>query len=366
MTGTIIGVGVFSLPYIASKVGVWTMLFYFLILGAVVILYTLIYGEISLRTKGLCRLPGYARKYLGPWGERIAFFNNSLGFTGAILAYLIVGGSFLSSLLAPIFGGSSFLYVLVYFSAGALLIYFGIRSIARIESLLLMFFFAILLFILQRGFSSISLTNLLNFDFHSLFLPYGAVLFSLGGSFLVPEIKEILGNNTKALKKIIFLAILISTLTYIFFIFLITGITGQNTSADAISGLKDSIGDGIVSLALLFGILTTFTSFLTTGLTLKKILWYDLKINKDIAWALACFVPLLFFLVGLNNFIAVVSLTGGVFLGVDVVLMTLIYLKAKTKGELKPAYSLNLPRLLVYSLILFFVLGIVYEVIYFI
>ena len=83
--------------------------------------------------------------------------------------------------------------------------------------------------------------------------------------------------------------------------------------------------------------------------------------NKNLSWFLACFIPLLFFIFGLKNFIAVISLTGGVFLGIDVILIILSYLKAKTKGDQKPAYSLKIPNLLVYSLILFFILGIVYE-----
>lgn len=365
LTGTIIGVGLFSLPYITSKVGIVTMLIYFLVLGAVVTIYSLFYGEISLRTKGLHRLPGYARKYLGPWAERLAFFSNSLGLSGALLAYLIVGGGFLFSLFKPILGGSNFIYLLIFFSVGAILIYFGIKSIAQVELLLLIFFFGILVFVFVRGFSLVKPEHLFVFSPAYLFLPYGAVLFSLSGIALVPEVKEILSRNRAALKKLILLAIAISVITYLFFIYLILGITGPDVSVDAITGLKKFLSQGITSLALIFGFLSVFTSFLTLGLTLKKILWYDLKLKKDLAWALACFVPLILFIIGLNNFITVISLAGGVFLAIDAILITLVYLKAKTRGELKPAFSLNLPRFLIYALILFFVLGIIYEIIYF-
>ncbi len=341
------------------------MLIYFLILGAVVTIYSLFYGEISLRTKGLHRLPGYARKYLGVWGERLALFSNSLGLSGALLAYLIVGSGFLFSLFKPILGGSSFIYLLIFFSVGAILIYFGIKSIAQVELSLLILFFAILVFVFVRGFSLITAEHLFVFNAGYLFLPYGAVLFSLSGIALVPEVKEMLSRNRTALKKLIVLAIAISVITYLFFIYLILGISGSDVSVDAITGLGKFLSQGIISLALIFGFLTVFTSFLTIGLTLKKILWYDLKLNKDLAWALACFVPLILFIIGLNNFITVISLAGGVFLAIDAILITLVYLKAKTRGELKPAFSLNLPRFLIYALILFFILGIIYEIIYF-
>jgi len=54
-------------------------------------------------------------------------------------------------------------------------------------------------------------------------------------------------------------------------VFLVTGITGPKTSKEAIIGIKDFVGNTIVILALGFGILTCFTSFLTLGLTLKKV-----------------------------------------------------------------------------------------------
>ncbi|MBU1289941.1 hypothetical protein KKG85_01720, partial [Patescibacteria group bacterium] len=185
------------------------------------------------------------------------------------------------------------------------------------------------------------------------------------GSSLIPEVKEILKDNPKKLKSVIIWSVLVSAIVYLIFIFLILGITGQGTSNEAIAGLKAMLNNGVAEMALLFGILTVFTSFLTLGLTLKKILWYDLKLKKNLAWALACFVPLALFLLGFDDFIAIISLTGGVLLGVDVLLIILIYLKAKTKGDLIPVYSVNLPRFFAYFLILFFVAGAIYEIIYF-
>lgn len=366
LTGTIIGVGLFSLPYITSKVGIWVMLFYFFVLGTVVILIGLFYGEVALRTESLCRLPGYAEKYLGSSAKKISFISCSLGLTGSILAYIIVGGSFLNALMEPFFGGSNLIYTLVFFTVGASLIYFGVKSIARIEFLLLVLLFVVLVLIFNRGSDLIEIKNLFVFDLKYLFLPYGAILFSLSGSSIIPEIKEILKDSPKKLKSVIISAILVSALVCFVFIFLILGITGQNTSSEAIAGLGRTINNGVVEMALIFGILTVFTSFITLGLTFKKMLWYDLKLKKDLAWVLACFIPLSLFLLGFNNFIVIIGLTGGVFLGIDVVLIVLIYLKAKTKGDLVPAYNLNPSRFLVYFLILFFALGVFYEIFYFI
>ena len=355
LAGTIIGVGFFALPYITLKVGFWVMLGYFLILGSLVILIHSFFGELSLKTPDLKRLPGFAKIYLGKAGESLAYLSTVLGFFGAILAYLIVGGEFLNELLSPIFGGSPLFYTFLYFALGALLIFFGIKAVVKVELFGLILFIAILLIVFFKSQNSIVISNLFpKPDWSYLFLPYGVILFSLwGGAALIPEIEEILGKSKKALKWVIPLTFLIPIAVYIFFIYLILGITGVQTTELALSGIKDVLGDGVLALLLLFGLLTTFTSFIAVGLTLKKVFWYDLKIKENFAWAITCFVPLILFLIGLKQFIFIVSFIGGVMIGIEGILILLMYRKIKPKN------------FFVYSLLLVFLAGIIYAIIYF-
>jgi tyrosine-specific transport protein len=358
LSGTIIGVGLFALPYVTLKVGFWVILGYFLALGTLVILIHLFFGELALKTPDFKRLPGFAKIYLGNWGEKVAYVSTILGIFGALLAYLLVGGEFFTELLSPIFGGNSLIYTLFYFIIGAILIFSGIKAIARVEFWGLILFFAILFAIFFRGFSQIEISNLFIGNWKSgvgnLFLPYGIILFSLWGAALIPEIEEMLGNKKNLILKIIPISILIPIVIYLFFIYLISGITGSQTTESALTGLRNVLGDGIVSLALIFGLLTTFTSFIALGLTLKKVFWYDLKFGKIISWVITCFLPLILFLAGFKNFIQVISFVGGVMLGIDGILILLMYRKLKPKR-----------RFLIYPLILIFLGGIVYEIVYF-
>jgi len=132
LVGTIVGVGFFALPYIASKVGIWTMLGYFLVLTPLVIIIHHFFGEVALRTKDFLRLPSFAEIYLGRWGRRVALASSVFGLIGVSLAYIIIGGQFLSNLLIPVFGGSPLLYALVYFVFGAIMIFGGIGAISKI------------------------------------------------------------------------------------------------------------------------------------------------------------------------------------------------------------------------------------------
>ena len=365
LSGTIIGVGLFSLPYITLKVGFLVMLGYFLVLGTLVILVHQFFGELALKTPDLKRLPGFAKFHLGKWGEKLAFLSSIFGIFGAILAYLIVGGEFLGNLLSPFFGGGNLIWTLFYFAVGALLIFFGIKAIAKVEFWGLILFFFVLILIFLRSKFLINIENLFISQWSivksHLFLPYGAILFSLWGAALIPEVEEMLGERKKLLKKIIPIAILIPILVYLFFIYLILGITGAQTTESALTGLRNFLGDRIVSLALFFGVLTTFTSFITLGLTLKKVFWYDLKVEKNLAWAITCFIPLILFLIGIKQFIPVIIFVGGVMLGIDGILILLMYHKLQVKNQKSRVKS----YLMTFPLILIFLGGIIYEIIYF-
>ena len=95
LIGTIIGAGVFGIPYVMAKSGIIFCLFYFLILGAAALFLHLFFGEIVLRTKKKHRLIGYTEKYLGGRAKILVSFSTIIGTIGALLAYIILGGNFL-------------------------------------------------------------------------------------------------------------------------------------------------------------------------------------------------------------------------------------------------------------------------------
>ncbi|MBI4837336.1 MAG: hypothetical protein HY813_02960 [Candidatus Portnoybacteria bacterium] len=366
LAGTIIGVGLFGLPYITIKAGIWVMLGYFLVLTPLVIIIHQFFGEVALQTKDFLRLPSYAEIYLGKWGRRASFFSIIFGYLGAILAYLIVGGQFLGGLLIPILGGSNFFYTLIYFAAGAILIYLGIKAVSKIEFWGLILFFVILAGVLWRAAGFLRAGNLFSASAGTgdWFLPFGAILFSLWGAMMIPEIEEMLGDNKRLLRKIITGAILMAALVYLIFIIFVVAVTGDKTSPEALVGLGKVLGGGVVMAMFLFGVLTTFTSFISVGLTLNKVFWYDLKINRRLSWFIACFIPLFLFLIGLQNFIKVISLVGGVALAVEGVLIVLMYRKLKQLKGVEEIFGQSL-YFLTYPLIIALLLGVAYEIIYF-
>lgn len=358
--GTIIGVGIFGLPYVTSKAGFFVVLFYFLAMSFIAILIHLLFSKVVLGTETLYRLPGFVGEYMGSNWKKITLLTIGAGLVGALLAYLIVGGTFLEYFFTPYLGGNNLIYTLLFFIAGAYLIFRDIKHISVVEFSLLIVFFAILISLFIKAVPFIDLSNFQKTDLSFIALPYGVVLFALWGSSLIPELEEMLGSGAqKLLKWVIISGILLAAITYLFFVFMIVGVTGPNTSKEGISGLSNILGNGIIRLGFIFGVITCFTSFITLGLTLKKILWYDFKLSPKLSWFIACFAPLILFFLGLKEFISVIGLTGAFALGFEAIITVFLY-KAFLKKRLSQKMNIWL-----YALPVFFVIGIFFEIFYF-
>ncbi|MEK7167074.1 MAG: aromatic amino acid transport family protein [Patescibacteria group bacterium] len=362
LIGTTIGVGIFGLPYVIAKIGFTPGMLYLIGLGLIILLLNLCYGEIVSRTKKNHQLPGYAKIYLGKWGEFVAILITCFGFYGALLAYLIMAGDFLHLILGKVFPLLSFDYSLIFFVFTTIAIFFGIKAIPKIEFLMVIFLLIIILIIFIFGFPQIKFENLLSMNLEYFFLPFGVILFALGGGSAIPIMEIVLKEKKFLLKKAIILGTLIPLIIYILFGLVCVGAIGQIMSENAIISLGNILGQKILFLGSIFGFFTTTASFLILGLSLKQIYHYDYNLNKTISTILVCFIPLLIFLFGWTDFIKIIGITGSFISGLAGIIIILIYWQAKTKGDDTPAYSMKIPYFLVYFIIAIFSLGIIYQI----
>jgi len=202
LSGTILGAGIFSLPYITYKVGIFPMILYFLVLGSILTSIHIFVAKISLRTPDFKRLPGFVGYYLGETLKKISLFLTIFGLFGTLLSYLILGGSFLEKIFNQLLNIKlpSIYYYLFYFLFGILFIYFGIKAIDKIELISLSLFIFILIFIFFREKTLINFNNFIFFqksNLSNLFLPYGPLIFALWGVDLIPELEELLEKSGK-------------------------------------------------------------------------------------------------------------------------------------------------------------------------
>src|SRR5437867_3832320 len=100
LVGSMVGVGIFGLPYAFAQAGFWLGMTLLVLIGLATLLIDFMYGEVILRTHAQHQLLGYAKLYLEPVHQKLLFFSTVLlGYVG-LLAYIIISGDFLNTLLS--------------------------------------------------------------------------------------------------------------------------------------------------------------------------------------------------------------------------------------------------------------------------
>lgn len=362
LTGTIIGAGIFALPYVFSKVGFLTGLFLLLVVGAIILLNSWLYGEVILRTSGEHRLIGYAQHYLGKKGKIAATFSTVFGFYGSIITYLILGTSFLRIVFQPIFDHGEIFWAFVFFGFAALSILVGLRIVSAIEFVISFLLVAIALIFAFKGLPFVRFDGgFFLLDGHYQFLAYSVIFYSLLGSSALPEMRQILKGREKKFKTAIFWGIFIPVVVYALFAVSVAAVSGTNTTKEAILGLEPFFGRWAILLGSFFGFIAVFSSFIVIGLSLRKNFQFDYKINRYLAWFLVCFVPLAFYLAGIKDLLKIMGVVGIVMGGIEGVLLILLYKKADRQGDRRPEYDISVPTWVLWGLIFVFVFGMAYQ-----
>ncbi len=366
LIGTIVGAGMLGIPYVVSQAGLLYGLGLILILGVAFLLLYLMLGEVVLRTREQHQLAGYADKYLGPSGKRIMTLITLVSIYGALTAYLIGEGI---SLHAIFKFGSPLLYTLIFFVIGLAIVWRGIKSTGKAELYLILLLLSVVVIIGFYSLDKIEERNLTVFNPQYFFLPYGIILFSLLGFAAVPEMQEMLGANKKLLKKSIIVGAIIPILLYLLLAFIVVGMIGGEKFAQLDANQRiATIALGMFAHPLLgifanvLAVLAMFTCFLSLSTALIELYQYDYHINHTIAVIITFVLPLVIVLQNVTSFIAILGLTGGIAGGLEGILIILMYVKAKRKGDRVPEYKLNIPFTILAFLISLFALAIVYEI----
>ncbi|MFC1685888.1 aromatic amino acid transport family protein [Nanoarchaeota archaeon] len=357
LVGTIIGAGVLGIPYVLAQSGFLFGLLNIAILGFIILMINLYVGEIALRTKKDHMLPGYAEKYLGKWGKIAITFSTFFTLFGAMIAYVIGEGE----VLAAFFGGNPIMWGWIFFIVFSGVIFFRLNIIAKSGLLLTTIVVGLIILISLLAAPSMDFANLGGGDIKNVFLPYGVILFAFAGISAIPEMEAELGKNKKKLKKAIILGSLIPISLYALFAFVVLGVTGTATTEVATIGLGELLGGNMVLFGNLFAFFAMATSFILVGYALKWMFYYDYNLSRGVSWILTWIIPLIFLLIFNGSFIGVIGLTGAVAGGIEGILVVLMVLQAKKKGEVKPAYSIPMNWLIAAIFLLIFIFGIVYQ-----
>ena len=276
MIGTIIGVGMFSVPFVVNQSGMYLFFAFIFVFGLIQYYMHLVYAEIFLSTKKRHRVPGYVEEYFGPRFKKPALVIVLISTNLTILSYLIIGGIFLNKLFASSLGGTEFLYSVLMFFLAALLTFKGVKFIAKTELAMSVIFFVVIGIIVYKGFPHIALSNYQTIDWNNFLLPYGPIFMAIGGMTAIPTVCTLLSHKKENIRSAIFWGTIIPIIITILFVLSVVGVSGPATSPDSIVGLSGVLGGGVLLIALVFGLVSIVTSLIMFVEATREIYWWYL------------------------------------------------------------------------------------------
>ncbi len=360
LSGMIIGVGMFGIPFSFVASGFWLGALELIILTGVILLLHLFYGEIVLKTSEYHRMPGYVRVYLGRWPAMLSWGSALFGILGTLLAYILVGSIFLDGIFQNFWPGSSEIFWALFMAgAGAVIIFFPLRKAATVNGVLTALLIVFILFLIIALFPKVSFANLGGANFREVFTPYGVLLFALSGGVVIPDLISFLGKDRARARAAITLGTIIPALLYFFFALTIAGVLGNQVSEEAIRGLLPVMGKNVVIFGNIIGFLAVFTSFVVLLSSFRALLHLDLGMPKFISWAAASFSPPALYFLGFHSFIAVIGVVGAIAVGIDSLLIIASYHALRARAGVSFVWFSYFWKALIYALI---IAGVVFEI----
>lgn len=338
LSGMIIGVGLFGIPYAFAQSGFWLGVSLLIILTTVAAVLHLYYGEIVLHTHGTHRMPGYARIYLGEGAADIAWFSAVFDSVGSLLAYAILGSSFLQTIGGAFgFFPARFFIFFIILLIGASITFFPLRKEAFINGILTLWLCGFVVFLALVLFKDIEFGNFAGIDFSNAFLPYGVLLFELSGAIVIPDIIALLGRERRHARSAIVAGTVIPGLVYFIFAFAVVGVLGAGAGEEAMLSLRFILGDQVILWGSVIGFLAVFTSFVILSKSFQMLLRYDLSMHAWSAWALAFFLPFFLYIIGVRNFIGIMVWVGSVAVAVDSYLILRMHHVLEMRRGIEPS-----------------------------
>jgi amino acid permease len=350
LAGTIIGAGVFALPFVFERAGILAGLFYLLVFGTLLVFVNFMYAGVIIKTEESHRFVGYVKAHLGKFAEKISIMTSIAGLLLSMVVYLVLASSFIN-LFAPSLPDAQ--KVLIFWLIAAFTVFLKIGKMALLEFLVTvaMIFIILALFLFGIGGFSEKTDYLFLINPAFIFLPYGAVLFSLSGRVAIPSVVNYFREkkeNLDKLKPAIALGVFIPIVVYALFIIGVIGLSGQ-VSEDSVSGLIGGLPKEMLWALGILGFLSLWSTYIMLSQEVEKSMESDLKFPRWLSAGAVLFVPIILYFCGFNNFLAIIEVAGGVFIGLEGILIVLMWLKVFKKKSIWA-----------WLLLLVFAVGIVY------
>ena len=372
---TIIGAGILALPVAAAKTGFFPMLLILLIVGAISVFSALYIAETVLNTEGDHHLPSLAKEHLGGLGFATMIIGIIIYIYGALTGYLAAGGQLFYSLSngkVSVLAG-----IVIYFVIGSFIVHFGLKIVSRVETYLFSGMLILIGTVIALTLPNIEIPLLLETHWDDTMNIFGVVLFAYVGHSVIPSIAQGLKKHGD-INRISIWGVLIPLLLYVMWCFVIIGAVPKTAveGMPSLAGAKSSgqpatiplgliVGGSVIILGNLFAVLSTMTSYIGFGFSLKEA-YVDVaatvhqKISPRVVTLLVVLPPLVIALFKPEGFVHALDIAGtyggGLFVGILPVVMVL-----RSRKKIKPIKHMTWGgKWMPYIVLIIYVIGMLY------
>ena len=339
LAGTIIGAGIFSLPYVFSRLGFGLGSVYllgcFLVYGA----FHVMYAEILSHQHGEHQFFFVARRYLPKFLSPVA----SLVIFGELIFALLVYLTLAPTFASIAFGYGGVLAVVLFGAVSSLFMFVRLSWLGFAEVLGTLAILGVVGVVVAASFGiGITVPFVFSVDDPLLFLlPLGPLLFSFSGRSALSEVilqhraaeKE---GKPFSLRRVVLWGTGLPAVVYVLFVASILRLA-PHVSPSALDSLTH-LSPLLYSLLGVLGLIALWTSYFMIGINVREILRLDLKFPRVLAELVAVSSPFILYFAGFQSFFTAVSVAGGLFLGLEGIFVTAMWRRAF------PASSAGGPR----------------------
>lgn len=328
LAGAVIGAGIFSLPYIFVQVGIVNGLLYLLTAAVVVAVVHWLYAQLAKKEGAHHNFVSFSRYYFGTVGFWLAVFTAVIQMLLVLVIYLILSQSFFNLITNT----NSFLTVFLFWLIGSAAVFLNIKRLAAAESFIVSSITAIVVLIFIISWPRLlTISPLIQpFSWRRLLIAIGPLFFALSGRVAVVEMVRYV-KRTSIINQSIVLGTFLPAVVYGLFAVAVIALSAEGVSQDAVTGLIGHLSPLFLGIIGLLGLLGILGSYIAVGFDVNDILKNDLRWPTLVRALTVAGVPLGLYLAGWQNFLQLVSFSGGVFGALTFIIIILMWLKAFQK-----------------------------------
>jgi len=310
LLGTIIGAGIFGLPAVFSRTGILGGTLIFTAILLIVVILNNLYIDVIYAVRGNHRLPGYVEKIYGRKAYWVAITSMLAKIAGTLLAYVILGGTFLHMLALGLhWNYPSWFWTIIFWGVGSLIVFYGVNAVCKIQGELTLLLIGFMLFTGLILFPFINWSSIAHISIDGFVGSIGIIFFSVSALAVLPDLKDIALKEQNQFRIGATWATLgAGALSWIFGVV----IASVHPHVNSVADIQKAFPQIFWWLIPLIGLLAVGTSFLTFTQAFKNLLHVDLKIRRTPAWIIAVVAPIMLFALVSQDFLKTIGFVGGV------------------------------------------------------